>query len=352
MASSHRKHGVLRGAAGASLFGAAAWIGYSQMFVRHDLPLPPALFGDRLEFTGRAGRLSYYTAGVGQPILLLHSINAAGSAFEVRPIYERLRSRYRVYALDLPGFGFSDRSDREYTIRLYVDAVHDILDVIARDNGDAPIDALALSLSSEFLARAVSERPGKVRSLSLVNPTGFMRGADKLRDAPESTREVPGLYGMFTFPLWSQAFYDLLVSKRSIRYFLQRTYGSKDIDEDMVEYDYLSTHQPGAKNAPYAFVSGRLFSKDIRSVYEKLSLPVWVPHGTRGDFKDFSESGWAKARPNWTFSVFETGALPHFEKPEAFMTSMERYLAATSGGEAGHRPGSLQPGSSAAASAP
>ena len=38
---------------------------------------------------GRAG-LSYYVAGAGAPMLLVHSINAAGSAYEVKPIFERL----------------------------------------------------------------------------------------------------------------------------------------------------------------------------------------------------------------------------------------------------------------------
>ena len=39
--------------------------------------------------------------------------------------------------VDLPGFGSSDRSDRPYTIRLYVDAVHDALDAIEYCNGPA-----------------------------------------------------------------------------------------------------------------------------------------------------------------------------------------------------------------------
>jgi len=319
----------LAGRAGvASLLAAAGWIGYSAMRVPHSVPLPPALGGERHEIEGRAGRLSYYVAGEGDPLLLVHSINAAGSAFEVRPIYEHMRARRRVYAVDLPGFGFSDRSDRPYDIRLFVDAVHDMLDLIAREQGGRPLDALAVSLGSEFLARACSERPQPLRSLALVTPTGFARTYQDLGGQPGESREIPGMYGMFTVPLWSRAFYDLLVSRASIRYFLQRTYGSKNIDEALLDYDYLTTHQPGARHAPYAFVSGRLFSKDIRTVYEKLALPVWVPHATRGDFRDFSQSGWAVARGNWRFQPFDSGALPHFEHPATFLEAYERFLNA------------------------
>jgi pimeloyl-ACP methyl ester carboxylesterase len=290
--------------------------------------LPLALDASRREVYGRSGRLSFYAEGAGAPLLLVHSINAAGSAYEVKPIFERLVGSRQVYAVDLPGFGFSDRSKRQYSPRLYTDAIHDMLGVIAKDgNGDKPIDALAVSLGSEFLARAAVERPERFRTLTLVTPTGFSRGSEHLRGRAGETREVPGLYRFFTFPLWSHAIYDLLVSKPSIRYFLRKTFGSDNYDEGLAAYDYLTAHQPGAKNAPYAFVSGKLFSKDIRAIYERLGLPVWMPHGTRGDFGDFSEAGWTRLRPNWIVTPYDTGALPHFEKPEEFMRDYARFLA-------------------------
>jgi pimeloyl-ACP methyl ester carboxylesterase len=288
--------------------------------------LPLAIDAERRELDGRAGRLSFYVAGSGTPLLLIHSINAAGSAYETRPIFEDQRSRRRVYAVDLPGYGFSDRSPRDYRVRLFVDAVHDMLDAIAAENGACPVDALAISLSSEFLARAATERPDRPRTLALVTPTGFSKSYRKLDPTDHSTREIPGLYGLFTFPLWTKGFYNLLVSRRSIRYFLERTWGSKEIDEGMLAYDYLTTHQPGARHAPYAFVSGRLFSKDIRSIYEKLAMPVWMPHATRGDFKDFSEAGWVLQRANWTVQPYDAGALPHFERT-TFLADYERFLA-------------------------
>jgi len=261
-------------------------------------------------------------------MLLLHSINAAGSAYEVRPIFERYAGSRRVYAVDLPGFGFSERSDRAYRMPLYVAAVHDMLDVIAQEHGVTPVDALALSLASEFLARAALARPERFASLALVTPTGFARGAAAMQGPPGSTREIPGLEGFFSFGLWDRALYDLLTTKASIRFFLERTWGSKNIDEGMLEYDYLTTHQPGAQHAPFAFVSGTLFSRDIRRVYEALHLPVWMPHGTRGDFGDFSEAGVVAAKPNWTVQAFDSGALPHFERPEQFFASYDQFLRA------------------------
>jgi hypothetical protein len=65
--------------------------------------LPAAVSGERFEFASRAGRLSAYVAGEGPPLLLLHSVNAAASAAEVRPLHEHYRATRTVFSLDLPG---------------------------------------------------------------------------------------------------------------------------------------------------------------------------------------------------------------------------------------------------------
>ena len=288
--------------------------------------LTPAIDAKRIEIDGRAGRMSYYVAGDGPPMLLMHSINAAGSAFEIKPIFEYFRQSRRVFAPDLPGFGFADRSNRVYDIRLYVDAVHDMLDVISSAIPDTQIDALALSLSSEFLARAAVERPSPLRSLALVTATGFRAGSERLRGPEGSNREMRLLAAIVNVSLWRRGLYSALVRPSVIRYFLRRTWGSDDFDENLAAYDDLVTHQPGAENAPLAFLSGALFSADIRNIYEQLELPVWLPHGTRGDFRDFREAAWTEARDNWQVTPFESGALPHFEIPGEFFAAYEAFL--------------------------
>jgi pimeloyl-ACP methyl ester carboxylesterase len=303
-----------------------------------DNPLPPAVSGERRDLPSSSGRLSYYVSGptstAHAPLLLVHSVNAAASAYEVRPLYEHYRTHRSVYALELPGFGFSDRSEREYTPRLMTDAIDAMVGEIARLHGSAPIDALALSLSCEFLARAASEQPAPYRSLALVSPTGFSGAAPK-NGPPGSTRGMPWLRGFFTFPLWSRPFFDLLTSRRSIRFFLEKTWGSKTIDEGLAEYDWRTARQSGAHHAPYYFVSGFLFSNDISRVYQSLALPVFMVHGVRGDFVDYRQKQRFEAKPNWTIRVSPTGALPHFEMLEAFTRDYDKFLAEAGGNRSG-----------------
>jgi len=290
-------------------------------------PLADPLPATRRDLSGRAGRIAFYSAGKGSPMLLVHSVNAAASAFEIRALFERMIATHRVFAIDLPGFGQSDRSERRYDIALFRAAIEDALDAIAAEAGDTPVDLLALSLSSEFAARVAVARPTRVRTLAMVTPTGLDRRSAARVGPAGGDREVPGVHAVASFRPWAQALFDALVSRRSVRYFLGRTWGSARIDEDLFEYSWAAAHRPGARFAPFAFLSGRLFSSDIRAVYEQLTLPVWVPHGTRGDFRDFSGADWTRARPNWSLQPFESGALPHIEHPDDFAAAYRRFLA-------------------------
>ena len=118
----------------------------------------------------------------------------------------------------------------------------------------------------------------------------------------------------------------LLTREASIRYFLRRTFGGHAVDEGLARYDVLTARQPGARHAPLAFVSGRLFSQNPRALYEALALPTWLAHGVRGDFVDYGGAAWTRARDNWSLRVYETGALPHFEVPSQFCADLESFL--------------------------
>ena len=180
------------------------------------------------------------------------------------------------------------------------DAIHEMLDVIAKDGTRERNLSMRSPFRSaaQFLARAAVESSG---ALPLTYPGDAdwisERAREFARSGPGETREVPGLYRFFTFPLWSQGIYDLLVSKPEHPLLsAARPSDRSNYDEGLAAsrlYDFASAR--GAKNAPYAFVSGRLFSKDIRTIYERLAPAgvdaAWHP---RGDFGDFGEAGWTR----------------------------------------------------------
>ena len=289
-------------------------------------PLPPALRAETLTFDG----IHCYVAGEGPPLLLVHSVNAAASAAEVRPLFERYRHSRRVFAVDLPGFGFSDRSDRDYSPRLMTDALHATLAQIQQQCGDVPVDALAASLGCEFLARAAVEAPTRFGRLALVSPTGLQGNAD-LRQADGSTREISWLYTLLRQQLWAEWLFRQLTRPGVVRYFLERTWGSTHIDERLWTECVHSAHQPGARHAPLHFLARGLFSADIHRVYESLTRPVWMAQGVRGDFTDFRALSRLRLSQPWQRTAFATGALPYFEAVE-FGARFDDFLRSTSRG--------------------
>ena len=287
--------------------------------------LPAAVTGERVQRAGRAGRLGIYVAGEGPPLLLVHSVNAAASAAEVRPLHEHCGRSHTVFTPDLPGFGNSERGDRAYSPRLMTDALHDVLDFIRERCGDVPVDALAVSLGCEFLARAAAERPERFRSIALVSPTG-LRGGRSLRAEAEATLGMGWFQSVLRGPGWGGALFRGLTKPGVVRYFLRRTWGGDGIDEEMARYAILTAREPGAEYAPLRFLSGHLFSADIHDVYDRLTMPVWASHGVRGDFTDYRQKALYESRGNWRFTVFPTGALPYFEVRDDFVAQYDTFL--------------------------
>lgn len=295
---------VLTGAAGVGA-GALAW---SALAVNHRLPLPNAIAARRRVFDSQAADLiSYYVdeGRGGRPILLLHGINAAASAREVQPLFDQFRGETAIYAPDLPGFGLSSRRDRVYTPELYAAALIEFVErQIAPPRGG--VDTVALSLSCEFAALAANRRPDLFRSFVFLSPTGF-DSAD--RHGSNAARRTAA------FRLWSQTLFDLLVSRPGIRRELKKSFAGR-VDADLAEYAYLTAHQPGARYAPFYFLSGHLFIPEIREVYARIEAPSLVVANRDGYASFPALPEFAERHPNWWYTrIARSKSMPHFENP-------------------------------------
>jgi pimeloyl-ACP methyl ester carboxylesterase len=290
--------------------------------------LPPAVGGEAERLATGVGELCMYSAtqARGRPLLLVHSINAAASAYEVRPLYEHYARERPTYALELPGFGRSERADRTYTPQVMAAAISAALEHILARHPGSPPDGVALSLSSQFLAEVAVARPEALRSVALISPTGFDKRLSG--NGPEGgNRGNASVLGGLKFGLWRKTIFNALVSKPSMRFFLEKTWGGKNIDEGLFDYCQKTAHQPGAEYAPLSFVAGFLFPTDATLVYTRLKQPVWIGHGVRGDFVDFERlPDIARGKSNWTTHIFQTGALPHFERLDEVVGQLDRFF--------------------------
>ena len=310
----------------ASLATAASWILYSRKYIRHDIDLEPALEAVREEADcEHCGRLSYYVDrnGDGTPLVLLHSVNAAASAFEMKPIFQYFRNQRPVYALDLPGFGFSERSERLYSPLLYQRAINSFLSNVVGE----PADVVGLSLSCEFIALTAVDHPENINSLVFLSPTGFR--PPKGIDLPENAKQNKAkntVYSALAVGLWNRPLFDLVASRPSIQYYLNQSFEGL-VPAEFIDYAYESSHQPGAAYAPTYFLSGKLFTPAVReSVYKALDVPVLVIYDRDPNPNFEMLPVMLQEAENWQAArVSPTKGLPHWEQPERTFVAMKNF---------------------------
>ena len=273
--------------------------------------------------TASGGELSYYAdaGGEGRPLLLLHSMNAAPSAFEMRPLFDHFKGRRPVFAPDLPGFGFSERSDRAYSPELYAASIREFIDAVI----GSPVDAVAMSTTSEFLARAALDAPERFASLALLSPTGLGERE------PPSEAVGERLQRVFSLPLLGSALYKALTCRASIRYFLNLNFADA-APAEMIDYAYATSHQPGARYAPFRFLSMQLFTRDApRRLYGNLAVPTLVLYDNDPNvgFEKLPEL--LASNPHLKAErIAPTLGLPHWEEPEQTVSALETFWEALS----------------------
>lgn len=267
----------------------------------------PMLPGDQRTYRWRGFDVAYADAGdpTDPDLVLLHGINAAGSNHEFHTIFEQLAEDYHVVAPDLPGFGHSDRPPLLYSASLLTTFVRDFL---ADRSEDATV--VASSLTASYAA--IAAREVDVNELVLVCPT----------DTSMGDRNI-WVRSLLRAPVVGQALFNLIVSKPSIRYF-HADHGYYDMDnltDEVLDYEWASGHQPGARFAPASFVSGFLDpEEDLGDVLADLDVPITLVWGEDADITPLSAGRDLADRADATLVVFgDSLLLPHVEHPAEFV---------------------------------
>ncbi len=289
-------------------------------------PLSPALDGSLRTFQNRHGhRVAYYKSRDNivmsanlRPLVLIHSINAAASAYELRPVFEHFSCSRPTYVLEWPGFGQSQRGKLHYSAQLYMDTLIDFLLLIT---GDYPaVDLVALSLSAEIAAAVAKERPSLVHTLTLLSPTGLGR-------EPHRNHVSPIAEQLLLKMPWSHALFQLLCSRPSIRYFLAKSFIGP-IDEGLQAYCYETAHQPGAEYAPWAFISGRFTVPEVFDrVYAELRTPTLILYD-KDAYTSFERLGELMLRNQWIRSIRvpHTCGLPQWDSTRLTCALLTHHL--------------------------
>jgi pimeloyl-ACP methyl ester carboxylesterase len=113
-------------------------------------------------------RVRYAVGGRGRPLLLLHGI--ARSLEDWNEARVDLETRHTVYAIDLPGFGGSERLDGTSELPAFGRSVLSFLDAV---DVREPVRIVGNSLGGAVALQAVALAPDRFAALVLVDSAGF-----------------------------------------------------------------------------------------------------------------------------------------------------------------------------------
>lgn len=274
---------------------------------------------DPQNFSWRGYRIAAYQDGAGPDLLLIHSINAAASAFEMREPFTLLREHYRVHALDLLGYGNSDRPELTFTADLYVDLISDYLRAIGR-----PTIVIASSLGAAYSIVAADRLPQLVSHLILACPVGIRQLA---RPAGPVARRIH----RFLLGRPGELLLRALTTRRNTRVFLARQAYADARTMNAVRADrfYACSHQPNAHYAPISFVTG-LLNCDAGPAFGRLPMPTLLIWGREakttapGRAQEF-----LALRPQTPLVMIDRAAmLVQDERPQEFVAAVQEFVAA------------------------
>lgn len=281
--------------------------------------LPPPVDAAPKWLDTQHGRLCYYSKGQGHTTVLVHSINAAATTYELRTLFEQLSGSRRVIAFDWLGFGLSDRPERRYEPELFTGILCHVLDALAPEGADV----VALSLACQYVGVVAARQPERFRHLVFISPTGLGRWARRstlTNKTAAASLKLPGL---------GAAVFDGLTNRRAIRRFLGNSFADpRRLQPDHEWYAWATARQRNARCAPLYFVAGLLEDERAPQAFRKLCNPTLMIFGDQARFSDPSA---AKALAAWVPNVTvetvgESGDLPHLEQPQATGRLIQGFL--------------------------
>ena len=259
-----------------SVFGALLVI--LRYILKTPQPLESKLPGEAHLFKWTHGHVFYKVHGnVDAPsLVLLHTPQIGGSAYEFRGLVEQLAPHYRVYAIDLLGFGLSDHPNVYYSGETYTTLYQDFLTQVVQQ----PAILVASGLSCNYSIAVASTHPELCQRLVLISPDILFK---------EGKRQE-GIARLLQQPFVGLFVYAFLTMRPVLREVLARQKQEHVVADEELDYIYAAAHQLGAQYAVTALLAGHLLL-DISPYVETLKVPKKVISIPSTEISDTSDIG-------------------------------------------------------------
>jgi pimeloyl-ACP methyl ester carboxylesterase len=256
--------------------------------------------------------VAYRLDGAGPPVLQVHGIGAGASSAQTEyQIPALVDAGYRVYSIDLLGWGRSIGPQRRFTGPDYVALINAFLDEVIAE----PTALIGHSLGGTYAIGVAAQNPQQVTALVLNAPVG----AVSFTDEPGRFNEL--IWKWFVTGTAGQAAYAALGSWPSLRFFCRSSlYVDPSFCDVPTIFDYWRfTQQPDSIYAAASFLTGNL-ALDVRTDFTGLQQPVLLIWGLDNVLTPVTE-GYEFVALNPTAALVEVspgGAMVNDERRDLF----------------------------------
>jgi pimeloyl-ACP methyl ester carboxylesterase len=263
-----------------------------------------------------AGRLRYLSAGSGPPLLLVHGL--LGYAFSWRRVMPALAEHFKVHALDMLGFGFSDcPSNLDCSLKAHAQRLLEFMD----DLEIAECSLIASSYGGAIAMMAASFAPNRFNRVVLAAPVNPW--------SPHGRLYAPFMSSVFIAPIFSRVYPYFPASAH--KFFMQRMFGGPDsVPGDSLEGYRLVLRDKGVLRG--ALKTVRSWNQNLRRLEESLpkiqEIPILLIWG-RKDRAVSVRSAFAMHQhlPHSQLVILENaGHLPYEEYPSEFTEAVLKFL--------------------------
>jgi len=252
------------------------------------------------------GRLRYLSGGTGAPLVMLHTVRTQAEHF--RHLIPLVQQRYTVYALDLPGMGYSQivpgASYQEPAMRAAVKRL--ITELGLRD-----VTLLGESMGAVLALTTAADLPGRVRRVVAVNPYDYAGGI--ARSSLLARLMVTGVLSPGIGPR---------IARLEPRPVMRAVLHGGLVDTDALREDYLDELLKVGRRPGYPAVARAVYANlpsliAARSRYQEVTAPIHLVYGQ----KDWSRASDRQANrrllPSAEFTeVPDAGHFIALERPD------------------------------------
>lgn len=266
------------------------------------------MFEEKFQKVGNIN-ISYISEGSGKPILFIHGLSGYKENWEFSiPFFSK---NYNAIAIDLPGFGNSDKPVTDYTIDFYSEVIKDFLEELRIEKTVLVGNSMGGQISLLFALKY----PQKLEKLVLADAAGINpEGAQNpLPLDPKAMSQPKGLSPAIVKMIMRMLFY-----KQS------------EVSEKLVERAILDMKRedyPASFNALLSSASN-IFETDLTESIKDIIIPTLIVWGEKDRLlsQKYAQIFNEKIKKSKLALIGECGHVPMLEKPDEFNKAVDNFI--------------------------